>query len=80
MSVTSSIFDNSRSPVTLVPKLEWLESAFVVRDPFEVGGKGGYFRHWMRSLELFEDLKACLWPGVVHSLISPCAHNVERLT
>jgi hypothetical protein len=83
MSVTSYIFDNSRALVTLLQNLERLKHSFMVCDLFEVSAKGGYVHDFQSSdakLSAFLGSECRLWPGVVHPLISPCAHNMERLT
>jgi hypothetical protein len=63
MSVTSSIFDNSRSLVTLLQNLERLKHSFMVCDLFEVSAKGGYVHDFQISdvqLVLFEEPKICI--------------------
>jgi hypothetical protein len=58
MSVTSSIFDNSRALVTLLQNLERLKHSFMVCDLFEVSAKGGYVHDFQIS-----DVKLVLYGG-----------------
>ena len=49
MSVTSSIFDNSRALLTLLQNLERLKHSFLVCDLFEVSAKGGFVHDFQSS-------------------------------